>query len=93
MTTLINAYIRLNYIPSAWRIAEVIMTPKPGKNGEVESYQLISLLPIMSKLFQKLVLKRLKPIIEEKHLVPGHQFGFRKKSFYNRPGASYDRHH
>jgi predicted metallopeptidase len=55
------------------------MIPKPGKNlCEVESYQPISLLPIMSKLFEKLILKRLKAIIAEKHLVPTHQFGFRK---------------
>jgi hypothetical protein len=52
--------------------------PKPSKNlSEVESYRPISLLPIMSKLFEKLMLKRLRPIINEKHLVPTHQFGFR----------------
>jgi predicted metallopeptidase len=55
------------------------MIPKPGKNlSEVESYQPISLMPIMSKLFEKLILKRVKPIIAEKHLVPTLQFGFRK---------------
>jgi hypothetical protein len=55
------------------------MIPKPGKNlSEVETYRPISLLPIMSKLFEKLILKRLKPIITEKHLVPTHRFGFRK---------------
>jgi hypothetical protein len=64
---------------SAWKTAEAIMIPKPGKNlGEVESYRPISLLPIMSKLFKKLIIKRLKPIIADKHLVPTHQFGFRK---------------
>jgi hypothetical protein len=79
LTTLINACIRLNYIPDAWKTAEVIMIPKSGKNlSEVESYRPIALLPIMSKLFEKLILKRLKPIIAEKHLVPTHQFGFRK---------------
>jgi hypothetical protein len=31
----------------------------------------------MSKLFEKLIIKRLKSIINEKHLVPTHQFGFR----------------
>jgi hypothetical protein len=77
-------------MPNARRNAEVIMIPKPGKNpGEVESYQPISLLPILSKLFQKLILKHLKPVTEEKHLVPMHQFDFRKKSLDNRPGASY----
>jgi hypothetical protein len=80
LTTLINACIRLNYIPDAWKTSEVIMIPKPGKNlSEMESYRPISLLPIMSKLFEKLILEHLKPIIAEKHLVPTHQFGFRKK--------------
>jgi hypothetical protein len=79
LTMLINACIRLNYIPDTWKSAEVIMIPKPGKNlSEVESYRPISLLPIRSKLFEKLILKRLTPIIAEKHLVPTHQFGFRK---------------
>jgi predicted metallopeptidase len=79
LTTLINACIRLNYIPDAWKIDEVIMISKPGKNlSEVESYRPISLLPIISKLFGKLILNRLKLIIAEKHLVPTHQFGFGK---------------
>jgi hypothetical protein len=55
------------------------MIPKPGKNlSEAESYRPVSLLPIMSKLFEKLILKRLKPIIADKHQVPAHQFDFRK---------------
>jgi hypothetical protein len=79
MTTLINACIWLNYIPNAWKTAEVTMIPKPGKNlSEVESCWSVSLLPIMPKLLEKLILTRLKPIIEEKHLVPTNQFDFRK---------------
>jgi hypothetical protein len=77
--TTVNACIRLNYIPDAWTTAEVIMIPKPGKNlNEVESYRPVSLLLIMLKRFEKLILKRLKPIIAEKQLVPAHHFGFRK---------------
>lgn len=37
------------------------------------------MLPIISKVFEKLLLKRLKPIIERKILIPNHQFGFRQK--------------
>jgi hypothetical protein len=82
---LINACIRLNYVPDAWKTAEVIMIPKPGKNlSEEESYRSILLLPIMSK--------RLKHVVAEKHLVPTHVW-FQKKSFDNRPGASYHRLH
>jgi hypothetical protein len=66
-------------IPDARKTAEVVMIPKPGKNlSEVESHRPVSLLPIMSKLFEKLILKRLKPTIVDKDIVPTHQFGFGK---------------
>lgn len=77
---LINAAIRLKYIPGPWKIAEVIMISKPGKpKNEVAFYRPISLLPIMSKMFERLLLSRLKPIIEERELIPRHQFRFREK--------------
>lgn len=46
---------------------------------EVSSFRLISLLPVISKLFEKVLLKHMKPIIEENNLIPFHQFGFREK--------------
>ena len=80
LTTLINAAFRLRYVPRLWKVAEVIMISKPGKPPhEVTSYRPISLLPVISKLFEKLLLKRMKPIIEEGKLIPSHQFGFRSK--------------
>lgn len=78
LTNLINAVFRLQYVPRLWKMAEVIMIPKPGKPPyKASSYRPISLLPVVSKLFEKLLLKRLKPLIEEKELIPTHQFGFR----------------
>lgn len=80
LTNLINAAFRLKYVPSLWKMAEVIMIVKPGKPPqEVSSYRPILLLSVISKLFEKLLLKRLKPIIEEKKLIPTHQFGFRNR--------------
>jgi len=56
------------------------MIPKPGKPPhEAASYRPILLLPVMSKLFDNLLIKRLKPIIERKNLIPNHHFGFRSK--------------
>lgn len=80
LTTLINAIFRVKHVPDVWKFAEVIMIPKPGKPAhETTSYRPISLLPIMSKLFEKLLLRRLKPVIEERKLIPEYQFGFREK--------------
>jgi hypothetical protein len=54
--------------------------PKPGKPPhEAASYRPISLLHVMSKLFEKLLIKRLKLIIERKNLILNHQFGFQRK--------------
>lgn len=76
---LFNASFRLKCVPKMWKVAEVIMILKPGKPpNEASSYRPISLLPILSKLYEKILLKRLMPIIEERNLIPPHQFGFRK---------------
>ena len=78
ITQIFNAIIRINYFPSLWKLAEIIMILKPGKKpDEVKSYRPISLLPILSKIFEKLLMKRLHPIIQERRLLPNHQFGFR----------------
>jgi hypothetical protein len=37
------------------------------------------LLPIMGKIFEESMLKRLRPILEENWILPDHQFGFRQK--------------
>lgn len=77
---IMNACILLKHVPLYWKVSEVIMIQKPGKDpNEVSSYRPISLLPIMSKLFEKLFIKRIKVIVENQHLVPNHQFGFREK--------------
>jgi hypothetical protein len=46
--------------------------------NEVASYRPISLLPVFSKLFEKLLLKRLNPILDAKQIIPSHQSGFQK---------------
>lgn len=56
------------------------MIAKPSKDVEdPKSYRPIRLLLIASKILEKLILLRITPIIEEKRLIPDHQFGFRRK--------------
>lgn len=79
LTFIFNAILRLEYFPVQLKIAQLVVIPKPGKPpNEVSSYRPISLLPVVSKLFEKLILRRLNPIIEDLNLIPEHQFGFRK---------------
>jgi len=76
---ILNAILRLEYWPKTFKIAKVIIVLKLAKPPtDVASYRPISLLPIISKILETLLLNR---ITKETHLqdwVPEHRFGFRK---------------
>ena len=63
-----------------WKVAKIKMILKPGKSSDdVNSYRQINLLPISSKVMELLFLKEFTLVVESKRVIPGHQFGFRKK--------------
>jgi len=75
-----NSILRLGYYPEAWKHAQVKMILKPGKSAnEPRSYRPISLLSGLSKIFERLLLKRLFKVDLFKKAIPLHQFGFRKE--------------
>jgi len=79
-TYIFNAILRLHHIPECWKTAKIIMIVKDGKPlEESSSYRPISQLPAGSKLFEKLFLARLNPVMETSNLIPDFQFGFRSK--------------
>ena len=60
--------------------SQVIPILKPGKPPEeVQSYRPISLLPVLSKVFEKLLITRIQPTLQDKQIIPDQPFGFRKK--------------
>ncbi|PNF20480.1 RNA-directed DNA polymerase from mobile element jockey [Cryptotermes secundus] len=80
ITQLINSSILIGYFPDQWKVAQIILLLKPGKPPHVPaSYRPISLLPLLSKVFEKLLFQRLLPIVENQLLLPDHQFGFRQR--------------
>lgn len=80
ITFIFNAIMRTSYIPQKWKISLITMIHKPGKNEtQISSYRPISMLPTISKLFEKMLLTKLKPVLEQRHIIPDHQFGFRNQ--------------
>jgi hypothetical protein len=63
------------YFPSVWKIADVVALHKKKSKSNPCNYRPISLLPIVSKVFESVVASRLKRFIHP-HLNPK-QFGFR----------------
>lgn len=80
LTYIYNAILRTGYWPKCLKVAQIIMIHKQGKEPtEVTSYRPISLLPIMSKLLERLLLKRINYDLPPESWIPDHQFGFRQK--------------
>jgi hypothetical protein len=80
LTQLFNAVFLKECFPAQWKVAQIILILKPGKpRNELTSYRRTSLLPIVSKVFQKLLLKSPLPMVENNRLIPHHQFGFRQR--------------
>jgi hypothetical protein len=68
------------YFPAQWKVAQIILILKPGKPpNELTSCRPISLLLIVSKVFEKILLKRLLPMAENNRLIPNHQLGFTQR--------------
>ena len=62
-----------------WRTANVTPTSKTVTAGSSPSdYRPISITPILSKVFERLLAKRLNEFAESNNLFPDQQFGFRK---------------
>jgi hypothetical protein len=79
LTIIYNSMLRLSYFPVTWKFAQIVMLPKPGKPAnETSSYRPISLLPIPSKIFEKLLLNRVRNDTNILDTIPDYQFGFRE---------------
>lgn len=77
---IMNKAWSIGYFPDCWKIALVKAIPKKGKdNNEPKSYRPVSLLPILSKIYDKMILQRLSSYSQDNGLVRNEQFGFRQK--------------
>ncbi|CAG9137105.1 unnamed protein product [Plutella xylostella] len=78
ITIIFNSILRTGYFPNIWKVSQITMVLKAGKPPHLtSSYRPISLLPVLSKVFEKVLSVRLKACMAEKKLIPEHQFGFR----------------
>lgn len=74
--SLVNKCLHLEYFPSLWKEAVVVALRKPGKDSYThpKSYRPIGLLPVLGKILEKMLIKRLRW-----YILPGasqNQYGF-----------------
>ena len=75
----LNKCISEGCFPRIMTIAKVIPIHKEGKKGSTNNYRPIFILGSLSKIFEKVIQKRLIRYLENFSLLTENQFGFRKK--------------
>ena len=76
---ILNNCMRSGIFPNELKIYRVIPLYKSGDKGDITNYRAISLLPVLSKIFEKLIHSRLTKFFDDNNVIYNKQFGFRKK--------------
>ena len=71
LTHIINNCIRNSYFPRSWKIARVSPIPKVNMPVRNDEFRPISILPVLSKVFEKLVATQMSEFAEEMSLLHG----------------------
>ena len=72
--------------PSKLKISKTIPIFKKGQKNDPNNYRPIAILPIISKIFEKIMCQRLMQYVESMLILSKDQHGFRKQK--NTPGSS-----
>ena len=78
LTFVINNYIATNNFPNTWKTARISPIPKITQPVELKDYRPVSILPVLSKVYEKLVLQQLAVFIERESVYHQYQLGYRK---------------
>ena len=80
LAELVNQSFSKGVFPQKLKVAKVASIYKKGSPEEVSNYRPISLLPIFSKVYEKLMYKRLYSFVTCKKIIYQLQFGFQQQN-------------
>ena len=78
-SVLFNNCMYAGIFPDVLKIARVVPLYKSGDKNDIVNYRPISLLPVFSKIFEKLIHTRIDKFLEKHNVIYKKQFGFRKR--------------
>ena len=78
LTTLINQSLHTGIFSDKLKIAKVIPLFKKGDSTLIENYRPISLLPVISKIFERVIFNQMNDYFTLNNLFYDKQYGFRK---------------
>ena len=78
ITHIINFCIQESTFPSCWKTAIVIPLPKTPNPSTYNDLRPISILPVLSKVLEKILAFQIREFINRNNIVPSTQSGFRR---------------
>ena len=78
ITHIINSSISNCIFPDQWKVSKISPIPKIKHPIESSDYRPISILPILSKVYEKLIMLQMVSFLEREELLSKNQSGFRK---------------
>ena len=78
LASLFRACLDQKMWPRLWKCARVVAVHKKKSRTSIENYRPISLLSVLGKTFEKLLVKKMTAFFEENHLSSNKQYGFRQ---------------
>ena len=78
LTHIINESIEYNTFPQQWKIGKISPIPKTSNSTEPDEFRPISILPIFSKIFERLIAKQICDYIERTCIYKNTMSGFRR---------------
>ena len=78
ITKLFTESLTTSIYPNCLKIAKVISLHKGGSKDIPNNYRPISILPIINKIFEKIIYNRLISFFNKQNIIQDTQFGFRK---------------
>ena len=72
-----NCSINTGIFPDEWKSSKVILLFKKGKRNQLDNYRPISIIPVVTKILERIVYDQVKFFIDENKLLFKNQSGFR----------------
>ena len=72
-----NQSIVSGIFPDEWKLSKVIPLFKHGERSDLNNYRPISVIPVVAKVFERIIYDQLYNYFHENNLISRHQSGFR----------------
>ena len=78
LTRIFNMSIATDRFPMEWKAARVTPIFKKGQRTMLDNYRPISILPVVSKLMERILYDQMYDYLKKQNILSEHQFGFRQ---------------